>query len=105
MPRPAPENGYKTSQVWEWSNLQQPETVLGYFIRVRTTLDEKGAVKSALYGKIQGDVLFYVGTIRPHPGINFTYYLNPSINSRNIEFDPKQNLLKNLSHSQQVTAP
>ncbi len=60
-----------------------------YFFRVRTVLDEKGRVKSALYGKIYGDFN------------SFYYYLNPTPNDTNIEFDPNQNLLPN----QRVTAP
>jgi hypothetical protein len=53
-----------------------------YFFRVRTVMDEKGDVKSAFYGKIYGDFL------------QFTYYLNPTPNSLNMEFDTHQNLLK-----------
>jgi len=53
-----------------------------YYFRVRTKLDENGNVVSALYGKIYGDFM------------QFRYYLNPTPNSRNIEFDPKQNLFK-----------
>jgi hypothetical protein len=64
-----------------------------YFFRVRTLLDEKGNVKAALYGKIYGDFM------------QFTYYLNPTPNDRNIEFDPKQNLLKGLESFQRVSAP
>jgi len=64
-----------------------------YFFRVRTVLDENGTVKSALYGKIYGDFM------------QFTYYLNPTPNSRNIEFDPKQDLLGGLQPVEQVTAP
>jgi len=33
------------------------------------------------------------------------YYLNPTPNSRNVEFDPKQNLLKSLDPLEQVDAP
>ena len=32
-------------------------------------------------------------------------YLNPEPNSRNMEFDPKQNLFKNLPPLERVTAP
>src|SRR5579884_888443 len=53
-----------------------------YYLRVHTVLDEKGNIKSALYGKIYGDFM------------RFTYYLNPTPNDRNVEFDPKHNLLK-----------
>ena len=64
-----------------------------YFIRVRTVLDEKGVVKSALYGKIYGDFP------------KFRYYLNPTANSLSVECDPKQNLLQGLKSTEQVDAP
>lgn len=60
---------------------------------MRTVLDEKGHVKSALYGKIYGDFM------------HFRYYLNPTSNSRNVEFDPEQNLMKGAKSFEQVTAP
>ena len=47
-----------------------------YFFRVHT-----------LYGKIYGDPIL----------LNFHYYLNPTPDDRNIEFDPKQNLLKKVN--------
>jgi hypothetical protein len=47
------------------------------------------------YGKIYGDPI----------QMNFRYYLNPTPNDRNIEFDPKQNLLHGLKSFEQVTAP
>jgi hypothetical protein len=94
-PRQAPSGGYM-AKVERVNISHPPETVKWdydpnrkYFFRVRTVLDEKGNVKSALYGKIYGDFM------------HFTYYLNPTPNDRNIEFDPKQNLLPN----QHVTAP
>lgn len=64
-----------------------------YFFRVRTVLDENGNVKSALYGKIYGDFM------------QFRYYLNPTPNDRNIEFDPKHNLLKGLKSLEEVREP
>jgi hypothetical protein len=64
-----------------------------YLFRVHTVLDVDGSVKSALYGKIYGDFM------------QFRYYLNPTPNDRNIEFDPKQNLLKGLDALHQVSAP
>lgn len=72
------------------SNVSHPGQLLvfdynanrNYFFRVRTVLDENGNIKSALYGKIYGDFM------------QFTYYLNPTPNDRNVEFDPKHNLLK-----------
>jgi hypothetical protein len=35
----------------------------------------------------------------------FTYYLNPTPNDRNLEFDPKRNLFTNLKDEERVTAP
>ena len=103
--RIASENGYESDRSWHYSNSEKPESVFGYFLRVRTVLDENGNVRSALYGKINGDIRFYVGTKVPHSGIGFTYYLNPTPNSRNVEFDPKQNLLGGLKSIEQVTTP
>jgi hypothetical protein len=64
-----------------------------YIFRVRTALDHQGNVVSAHYGKIYGDFL------------QFRYYLNPKPNDRNIEFDPKQNLLGDLQSFERVSAP
>jgi len=61
----------------ETNNIDENRT---YYFRVRTVLDKDGNIVSALYGKIYGDFL------------NFTYYLNPTPNDRNIEFDPAKNL-------------
>ena len=64
-----------------------------YFFRVRTVKDSEGKIVSAHYGKIYGDFM------------QFTFYLNPTPNDRNIEFDPKQNLIQGLQSFEQVTAP
>jgi hypothetical protein len=103
--RTAAENGYESKLDLHYSNTNSPESVFGYFIRVRTELDENGNVKSALYGKISGDFKFYAGTIKPHSGIGFDYYLNPTSNDRNLEFDPKHNLSANLKLLEGVNAP
>ena len=89
-----PKNGWKRDEVKEQN----------YYFRVRTDLDENGNVKSALYGKIYGD--FGLDPINSKTTwIIFTYYLNPDPNSRNVEFDPKQNLMKNLKPGEGVSAP
>ena len=64
-----------------------------YYFRVRTKMDDRGNIVSAHYGKIYGDFM------------QFTYYLNPTPNSRNVEFDPKQNLIKNLKPEEEVSEP
>jgi hypothetical protein len=64
-----------------------------YYFRVRTKLDENGNVVSARYGKIYGDFM------------QFSYYLNPTPNDRNVEFDPKQNLITSLKFDEGVSQP
>jgi hypothetical protein len=71
-----------------------------YFFRVRSVLDERGNVKSALYGKILGTIRYWGDS-----NIHFTYYLNPNPNDRNMESDPSKNLFQNLPDDQQVHAP
>jgi hypothetical protein len=98
-PHEAPTNGYQPQIVR--LNISHPGQKLifdydenrAYFIHVRTVLDENGNVKSALYGKIYGDFM------------QFSYYLNPTPNSRNVEFDPKRNLFKKLSDMEGVSQP
>lgn len=65
-----------------------------YYFRIRTQTNEMGQVTNALYGKIQGKI----------NGL-FTYYLNPTPNDRNVEFDPKRNLFKDLKSTEQVREP
>lgn len=71
-----------------------------YFFRVRTKKDDKGNIVSALYGKIYGDVQF-----DERGRVTFTYYLNPTPNDRNVEFDPAKNLFTDLSSREQVHEP
>ncbi|HWD91715.1 MAG TPA: carboxypeptidase-like regulatory domain-containing protein [Verrucomicrobiae bacterium] len=87
-PYEAPVEGYQPEVTKTMSRHPGQETKTemnnpdhNYFFRVRTVLDERGKVKSALYGKIYGDFM------------QFTYYLNPTPNDRNVEFDPARNLL------------
>jgi len=74
-----------------------------YYIRVRTELDKDGSILKAQYGKIYGDFKF--SRFDKNKEIQFTYYLNPNENDRNIEFDLSQNLLKNLQPSERVREP
>jgi hypothetical protein len=85
----APVDGYQS----EVAQTEMTNPKRNFYFRVRTKLDENGNVVSARYGKIYGDLA------------QFTYYLNPTINDRNVEFDPKQNLLKNLKSNEGVESP
>ena len=106
LPRYAPEAGYESPLVQQLS-LNGNKRLNGadgenqnYFFRVRTVLDESGKIKSALYGKIAGPIQYWGNS-----DVHMMYYLNPTPNDRNMEFDPKKNLFKNLSDLQQVNAP
>ena len=103
--RTATTNGYEPELDLHYSNANSPDSVFGYFIRVRTVLNPDGSVNSALYGKITGNFRFYAGTIAPTSGMGFTYYLNPTPNDRNVEFNPKKNLVKDLKPDEGVNEP
>lgn len=75
-----------------------------YWIRVRTVLDERGQVVTALYGKIY-DGIEYFPVRSKTAKLRFTYYLNPIQNDRGMEFDPKHNLFSNLKDLEKPTAP
>lgn len=85
----APKEGYQDTWVqrtWkEKGGYHQTTSNMdrNFYFRVRTKVDEKGNIISAHYGKIYGDFM------------SFTYYLNPTPNDRNVEFDPKRNLMPN----------
>ncbi len=61
---------------------------VNYVFRIRSKTDEKGKIVSALYGKIYEDIEY--GT-----AIRFVYYLNPTPNSRSMEWNRK-NIIKKL---------
>lgn len=106
LPRQAPLEGYEPILVkrkyrdTDDSGNSNIRDDANYFFRVRTKKDEKGNIVSALYGKIHGDLRGFGGG-----ELLLTYYLNPEPNSRNMEFDPKKNLFKNLKPLERVTAP
>jgi hypothetical protein len=103
--RTATENGYEPELDLHYSNTNQPQGVFGYFIRVRTELNQDWRIKSALYGKIPGGFRFYAGTKAPQAGMGFNYYLNPTSNDPNLEFDPKKNLIKDLGEFEGINEP
>ena len=63
--------------------------------RIRTTRDENGNVTSSYYGKIYGDIILKQGYGYVVGGTEFLYYLNPTPNDRNLEWDMKHNLCIN----------
>jgi hypothetical protein len=70
--------------------------------RTRSRCDEKGNAISAHYGKIYGPLEGPGGLDRM---VSFTYYLNPTPNDRNLEFDGKNNLFKDPESLEEVYNP
>ena len=104
-PRFAPEIGYsnvlvKTAYEHEAESHYAKREDENYFFRVRSKRDQHGVVTNALYGKILGFLSF-----DREKNVSFTYYLNPTPNDRNMEFDPNQNLFTNLSQDEKVNDP
>lgn len=89
MPHEAHDTGYVPSygyQITSEEYLQRKDDI-GFFLRIRVVLDEKGEIESANYAKIHEDF-----EVTVDGKIKFAYYFNPVPNDRNLEFDPKQNL-------------
>lgn len=74
-----------------------------FFFRVRT-IERDGRIVSALYGKLSEGF-----QLAPKNAsvcrIRLCYYVNPKPLDRNMEFDLKQNLFKNLKFTEQPRKP
>lgn len=74
LPHTAPVEGYVPT--WRYiSNSYSPRTArenVGFFLRTRVKLDEKGKIVSANYAKLMGDIY-----CAPTGVLMFTYYFNP----------------------------
>jgi hypothetical protein len=106
-PRYAPEGGYAPKIEKQMAILTEGQPMKydtredqNYFFRVRTVLDEQGRIKSALYGKISGDIKFGVNRL-----LRFNYYLNSTSLDRNMEFDPQRNLFTRLRSLEEINEP
>jgi hypothetical protein len=75
-----------------------------YYFRVRTVMDDKGNIVSALYGKIY-DGIEYFPVESKTAKVRFTYYINPTPNDRGMEFERKRSLFTNLKDGDQPNAP
>ena len=107
LPRYAPEGGYEPKLEKQMAIFAEGKPMKNdtredqnYFFRVRTVLDEQGRIKSALYGKISGDIKFGVNRV-----LRFSYYLNPTSLDPNLEFDPQRNLFTRLRSLEEITEP
>lgn len=96
----APDDDYATSLVLERERTRTQiikskefEADRYLIIRVRTVTDKEGNIISANYGKIYGPINY--GRMGDAHRLIFDYYLNPTPNDRNIEFNPEKNLHAN----------
>jgi hypothetical protein len=93
-PHEAPADGYESRLIRE--NYHHPGQVgESDYDENRIYLFRMTLPDGLHYGKIYGDPI----------QMNFRYYLNPTPNDRNIEFDPKQNLSRGLKPFERVTSP
>ena len=111
FPKVSPEFGYDVSQLQLGLKSDMKATVskssltaTNFFFRIRSELDEQKQIKRAYYGKLIGPIIVDVHDTQTAL-LRFTYYLNPTSLDRNMEFDPKKNLFKNLSGMEQVREP
>jgi hypothetical protein len=117
LPYEAPESGYRASKVLVYSRISSGpgagydsnisvDENFGYFLRVNSETDGDGKIKQANYAKIGGDIKFDPRTDNASAAyIEMTYYFNPQINDRNLEFDIKRNLYIGLSGEEKVSKP
>ncbi len=121
-PYEAPLTGYQPQKVWRRSSRVLPGPRPGplspttervdeaspranYVFRVRTIRNPDGTIRSALYGKLYGDPEFLGPDDAGKNHIVLTYYLNPTPNDRNLEFDPQRNLATGLNSFERPTQP
>jgi hypothetical protein len=85
--------------------VSRPETNTGTtncFFRIRSKTDKDGKFIEGLYGKIRGPLGVEGGRgIR----VAMIYYVNPTQNDLNMEFDPKKNLIRKKDVSVSVLMP
>ncbi len=95
--RIAPEIGYAPERICWTGRMSRTEYKDNfdenrcYYFRIRVEHDEKGRIVKALYGKIYADFKL-IGKKNGVKDVSFLYYLNPTPNDRNLEWDMKNNL-------------
>ncbi len=100
LPNLAPLDGYVPSMDWRYIRTPtqrtpdpNPETRVSNFLRARSKTNELGRVVEAYYGKTAGDFEVFAGS-KSGAWIAFKYYLNPTPNDRNLEYDGTNNLFE-----------
>jgi hypothetical protein len=108
-PRLAPEENYRSILETRFARdpkvgfTQSAAEEQAYFFRVRT-VEQNGRIISALYGKIKGGLQLAPSNSKTCK-VKLTYYLNPTSLDRNMEWDPKRNLLPGLSWEENPREP
>ncbi len=98
LPNLAPEDGYLPVEIWEETSTPgnrpdgEAHNRVAYFLRVRSQTNELGRVRSAIYAKTDGG--FELAMALDGTAIRFNYYLNPTPNDRNLEYDGTNNLFE-----------
>ena len=113
----APDGPYQNE--WQWSryleynggNRMVPTLEVStfeanrcYYLRLDTEVDEDGTVVSAFYGKIYGDLLSQITALDKGQISWGAYYLNPTAQDRNVEFDPEKPMFSENSRNRKITA-
>jgi len=113
MPHLAPQVGYQNTfrRFEESFRNKKFRRNTGYFFRTRVRKEGERIV-SAHYGKLLKDIRFIpVAEEKTKEGsqhaatLYLHYYFNPTPNDRNLEFDPKRNLLTNLEYEERANQP
>ncbi len=108
-PREAPEAGYKPELKSSHTRDQGKGATItakddqAYFFRVRT-VERDGQIISALYGKIRGGVELAPSDSKTSM-VKLTYYINPTPNDRNLEWDTTKNLIPDLKREETPREP
>ena len=107
--RSAPETGYEPTFTTRFSAkpnegyTSATSEKQAYFFRVRT-VEQNGHIVSALYGKIAGGIVLEARRTETC-SLAFTYYLNPTSQDRNLEWDTQRNLIPGLSREETPREP
>ncbi len=106
----APKDGYsqKNLRLEKWRNQIEYKDITNIgstncFFRIRSKVDEDGNFVEGLYGKIRGPVDFQGRSNRL--SLRMIYYVNPTPNDLNMEFDPEKNLIKKKGIRTSVNLP
>lgn len=89
------ERYFKVSRMVKYNLLSKDDYLI---FRTRTKVDENGNLIEARYGKNYGPIEFRLNLTDERPSYRkrvtlWNYYLNPTVNDTNLEYDSKRNLL------------